>query len=70
MSPLNFRYVLQKNADELMRYDRLKFKTDFKSYIADCTALVTKIDNKELGHDDIIKIVSFYNSACGSMPTK
>lgn len=63
-APLNFRYVLQKDNGELVRYDKMKFKTDFPIYVKECKDLVNKINAKEYGHDDLKVMVKFYNTNC------
>ncbi len=58
------KYILQKGNGELKKPVRLKFKKDIIEYIADCPALVQKIESKEFRNYDLEFIVQFYNSNC------
>ncbi|MBA3680633.1 MAG: hypothetical protein H0W73_05645 [Bacteroidetes bacterium] len=58
--------ILQKQNGELFKIDYFNFKKTMSEYLSDCPELVTKIQEKIYGKDDLYKIIQEYNQSCKS----
>jgi hypothetical protein len=57
-------FILQNKNGQLMRPSWMNFRKDMKDFFGDCSTLSEKIQNKEYGKDDVLKIADYYNSNC------
>jgi hypothetical protein len=52
---------LQKNDGQSLEVPNLTFKKTIKNFLSDCSNVVTKVENGELGKSDLQAIVTSYN---------
>ncbi len=58
--------VLQKKDGSLFTVEYFFFKKSMSEYLSDCPEIVTKINDKTYGRDDLMKIIADYNQNCRS----
>jgi len=60
------RYILQKGIGNLVRYSKMNFKDDMPIFLKKCPDLVKMIQDKVYQKNEIERIVTYYNTYCGS----
>lgn len=60
------RYVLQKGIGDLVLYSKMNFKNEMPVFLKKCPDLVKLIQDKVYQKSDIERIVTYYNTNCGS----
>ena len=60
------RYILQKDIGNLVRYSKMNFKDDMPIFLKKYPDLDKMIQDKVYQKNEIERIVTYYNTYCGS----
>lgn len=67
-TPYNIPYLVKKSG-ESMEVNALRFKRTISNFLAECSWLKDKIEEEELGRDDLEKIIDTYNTCLEQQST-